>query len=722
MDQAEKQFLDKLIKVTEVNLSDESFGVFQLAREMGINRSGLYRKVKLLTKKSISQFIREQRLKKAMELLKENSLNISEIAYATGFGSVAYFSKCFHQFYGCQPVEARKRLFREINIEEGEDDIQKIDILKKEPAEGIERIPQRKSLISDKHILIPVAGVLIFVVIIIAILSLNRFHENSIGILPFTNDSKDSANVYFNNGIAEAIRDRLANIRALEVKSRMTTDLYKYETTKSLRRIARQMGVRYIVEGSSQKSGDEVLITVQLIEARKDKHLFSRQYEKKYEDVFSLYGEIALDVAEKIRAVITPEEKKMIIEQLPENLEALRWIITGQSYLDLIAKNTGQNNELRNQAEASYRKVILLDSVNSDALAGLGRICLNKNDNDSAMLLAEKALQYNTRNLNAYLLKSDIYIIQRMPSEAERNLKLVLKYDPGHLWAHFLLGGVYYSKGEFQRSFEYLIKTRELLGNLDPSFSQHKLLQTEWNTLHLARSLFALGFYKEGKKYALQWFKLSNDHPWGYNYNLFAGGIINRKFEEVYQLGLTLPEENLCLYYMGMNLLFLGKNKEALDYFLKIQETERLNGRYYHRIHHLKAFAFSKTGDQTNAEKYFKLSEFYVDTLLAAHPNYIKTEIGYGIMDRFWRSPMFIRTANAAVRGENEKALGYLRELRNNYPASDLQVVTFLKLFPMFDNIRNEPEFQDYLREAENHYLSERQKVEKLLKEEGIIQ
>jgi hypothetical protein len=48
-------------------------------------------------------------------------------------------------------------------------------------------------------------------------------------------------------------------------------------------------------------------------------------------------------------------------------------------------------------------------------------------------------------------------------------------------------------------------------------------------------------------------------------------------------------------------------------------------------------------------------------------------------------------------------------------------VVTFLKLFPMFDNIRSEPEFQDYLREAENHYLSERKKVEKLLKEEGII-
>jgi TolB-like protein/AraC-like DNA-binding protein len=717
MDPSDRQFLDKLVRVTEARLSDEAFGVTQLAREMGINRSGLYRKVKTLTNISISQFISELRLKKAMELLKQNSLNISEIAYATGFGSVTYFSRCFHEYYGCQPGEAKKRMAGEIVSQ-----VQKDGIPEEEPSEEIGKRDKKKRLISKKKFILFASGLIIIIASIIIVLFINRFPEKSIAILPFINDSPDSSNDYFNNGIAEAIRDRLANVRDLKVISRNTTELYKSNKTKPTKRLARELSAHYIVEGSGQKSGSDVLITIQLIDGHKDKHIFSRQYEEKYEDVFTLYGEIALDVANEIRAVITPEERRLIANQSSDDLEVTRLLITGQDFLGRNTKNLNQRLEFRNQAEAGYRKALQIDSTSSDAYVGLANVFYYKRKMDSSLLLTDKAIRFNKKNAKAYMLKSDVYDWFRMNDEKEENLRLALKYDPDYIWAIHRLGGIYYYKGEFAKAFEYLIKTAKMTGQLDPASSSYNLYLVEWNTLHIFRSLFALGFYEDAKRIAGEWLKLSYDENWGYNYNVIWGGIINQEFEEAYHLGLATPEKDLCIFYMGMNLLFLGKYSEALDYFIKIQESERLNGRFFHQIYHLEAFAFLKMSDTINANKYFKLSEFYVDTLLISQPWKIKAAQYYDIMDGYWSNPDFILTSVAAVRGEKEKALGYLRELRKNYPVSDLQVVTFLKLFPMFDNIRNEPEFQDYLHEVENHYLSERKKVEKLLKEEGIIQ
>ena len=96
-------FLQKLAEVAEAHYTHENFGVSELAAQMGMSRSNLHRKVKTLTNKSVSRFISEIRLKKALELLKEKAGNVSEVAYKVGFGSVTYFSKCFHDFYGFAP-------------------------------------------------------------------------------------------------------------------------------------------------------------------------------------------------------------------------------------------------------------------------------------------------------------------------------------------------------------------------------------------------------------------------------------------------------------------------------------------------------------------------------------------------------------------------------------------------------------------------------------------
>lgn len=99
--------LPKLDQCIAANLKNEQFGVDQLASEIGMSRSNLYRKLKALENKNISQYIREFRLKEARRLLLETELNTGEIAHEVGFGSVSYFSRSFSEFYGCSPSKAR---------------------------------------------------------------------------------------------------------------------------------------------------------------------------------------------------------------------------------------------------------------------------------------------------------------------------------------------------------------------------------------------------------------------------------------------------------------------------------------------------------------------------------------------------------------------------------------------------------------------------------------
>ena len=101
------EFVQKLTGLVEANLSNESFGPDELAKEAGMNHSNLNRKLKSITNQNASQFIREIRLKKAKELLENEELTAAEISYRVGFGSPTYFNKCYHEYFGVAPGEMR---------------------------------------------------------------------------------------------------------------------------------------------------------------------------------------------------------------------------------------------------------------------------------------------------------------------------------------------------------------------------------------------------------------------------------------------------------------------------------------------------------------------------------------------------------------------------------------------------------------------------------------
>ena len=108
--QAEKDsILSRINGIIEANLSDEQFGVSELAREMGMSRSNLHRKVKSIVNITVSQLIRETRLKYAAELLKDSNYNVSEVAYKSGFQSISYFSESYKKYFGFPPKEHRRK-------------------------------------------------------------------------------------------------------------------------------------------------------------------------------------------------------------------------------------------------------------------------------------------------------------------------------------------------------------------------------------------------------------------------------------------------------------------------------------------------------------------------------------------------------------------------------------------------------------------------------------
>jgi len=139
----------------------------------------------------------------------------------------------------------------------------------------------------------------------------NVILDKSIAVLPFRNESTDEQNSYFINGTMESILDNLCKIKDLRVTSRTSVEQYRTEA-RSVPDIAQALHVGYVLEGSGQKIGNRILLTVQLIHGESDQHIWSEQYDERIsemEDLIDLQSDIARSIAAELQAIITPEEK-----------------------------------------------------------------------------------------------------------------------------------------------------------------------------------------------------------------------------------------------------------------------------------------------------------------------------------------------------------------------------------------------------------------------------
>lgn len=332
----DKIFVEKVNCIIEANLENEHFGVAELASEVGLSSSQLLRKIKSLRGITPNELIKEFRLKEAKRLLVETDYTASEIAYRTGFSSPSYFNKCFHDFYGYPPGEAKLREISEI-VEEPF----------VEPVKASET-QNDKDASKKKLVLVSSLAILLFFAISYIIYNYatesvevdtaDIIKDKSIAVLPFKNLSDNKENQYFADGVMDDILNHLSVIKDLKVISRTTMEQFR-ETQKTAPEIAKELDVSYIIESSIQKHKDSIRITTQMIDAEEDKHVWSKIFDREFKNIFTLESEIARQVAKELKIILSPTEIEQIEKTATKNLEAYEAYVKGKFYWDRLSKD-----------------------------------------------------------------------------------------------------------------------------------------------------------------------------------------------------------------------------------------------------------------------------------------------------------------------------------------------------------------------------------------------
>jgi TolB-like protein/Flp pilus assembly protein TadD len=205
--------------------------------------------------------------------------------------------------------------------------------------------------------------------LVIAILVFQRVHPNvspavspslekSIAVLPFDNLSRDPDNAYFSDGIQDEILTKLAGIGDLKVISRKSTAKYK-TTPGDLKTVARELGVATVLEGSVQKAGDKVRVNVQLLDARADTHLWAKSYDRDLKDVFTVESEVAQEIADTLRAKLSPSQADTLATAPTRDTEAYDLFLKGE-YEERQAESV-LNADPFDRAQTFYRQAVARD-------------------------------------------------------------------------------------------------------------------------------------------------------------------------------------------------------------------------------------------------------------------------------------------------------------------------------------------------------------------------
>jgi len=186
----------------------------------------------------------------------------------------------------------------------------------------------------------------------------------SLAVLPLANLSGDPRQEYLADGLTDELIADLASIKSLKVISRTSAMRYK-GASKPLPEIARELGVDGIVEGSVLRSNDRVRIKVELIEAARDRHLWTQSYDRDMRDVLALQSEVGRDIAERIHVELTPREQERVAGARPVNPQAYELYLRGRYYW-----NKRTSDALR-QALDNFNQAVRIDSTYAVAYAGL---------------------------------------------------------------------------------------------------------------------------------------------------------------------------------------------------------------------------------------------------------------------------------------------------------------------------------------------------------------
>ena len=282
----------------------------------------------------------------------------------------------------------------------------------------------------------------------------------SIAVLPFENLSEDKANAYFADGIQVEILTRLAKIADLKVISRTSTQQYQSKPA-DLSKIAKQLGVANIVEGSVQKATDQVRVNVQLVNVRTNSQLWAETYDRKLTDIFSVESEIAIRIAQSLQAKLTGHEEQALAARPTNNLEAYDAYLRGLAF----EARSNYSSDAIFKAIDFYGLAVQLDPNFALAWARLSGahalVYFNRGDTTDARRDAAKEALGNAQKLQPDSPETLLFLgyyqywVLRDYELAKSTFERVSKMLPGNSEVLYALGAVAGREGNWNQSVAY---------------------------------------------------------------------------------------------------------------------------------------------------------------------------------------------------------------------------------------------------------------------------
>ena len=275
----------------------------------------------------------------------------------------------------------------------------------------------------------------------------------SIVVLPFTNLSNDPEQQYFADGITEDVTTDLSRISGSFVIARNTAFTYKDKAIDA-KQIGRELGVRYVLEGSVRRSGDQVRVNAQLVDAETGAHLWAERFNRKASDLLEIQDDITRCIAFELTAELVEAESKRLIRERPNNLDAVDLAMQARALL-----NKPPSREQNAQIRQLYEKALAIDPQNVDALIGLAASYLtgihdlhaseDHEWNRRATDAVNSALAIEPRNARAFLAKSRVLAYSNERDyrgeldEATAAAETAVTLDPNLAGAYGWLGRLY---------------------------------------------------------------------------------------------------------------------------------------------------------------------------------------------------------------------------------------------------------------------------------------
>jgi adenylate cyclase len=346
--------------------------------------------------------------------------------------------------------------------------------------------------------------------------SLEMPDRPSIAVLPFDNMSGDPDQEYFSDGLSEDIITDLSKVSALFVIARNSVFNYKGRNV-GVQKLSRELGVRYVVEGSVRKSGNRVRITAQLIDGMNGGHLWAERYDRNLTDVFALQDEITEKIVTALQVKLTEGEQKQVVRRYTENLEAYDHFLRGRAQVRATNVTNAQAREMFEKAieldprfAAAYailsfchwrdwfnqwnedpqilerafkaaKKSVMLDDSLPLAHAFLAQAYLWKRQHEKAIAEGRYAISLDPNFAEGYVRLGEILSLAGRPKEGVELVKKAMRLDP-HFPPNYLiyLGHAYYAMGKYEDAI--IAMKRSLTGNPD-FLSPHRTLAVMFSEL-----------------------------------------------------------------------------------------------------------------------------------------------------------------------------------------------------------------------------------------------